>query len=366
MREPWRRLAFAAAITVTVGVGAASAQTVILRNAPPGSTVELVLNVDVVGSATVDAAGTATVTSSRRVPPNKAGSDAHLYLETCDTLRRLLIVERGQPAADPGAGCTRKQVVEWFVLRRVTTLVLDLGSPTSTVWVRQGPAPEQWLREPSADGPVGRGRQASLGFMVFGSGGVGMFGDFLAIACGTAPSCGGKESPITYNAGIIYWVIPYLAFDASYMKPANLTADGSGDIYGFASFLRTDIFTFGARVGVPVGRLRVFGGAGMNYVRATFGTTQTIIPTTVIVDEIPRIIPGGTQTFDLRTTGWGWQIGGGVEAWVNRAVAVYGEAGRVMLKGKAPGGEEGFLDDRVTYVLAGLRVRIGGSRAGRK
>ena len=39
-----RLLAIAAALNLTVCVGAATAQTVIVRNAPPESTVEVVLN----------------------------------------------------------------------------------------------------------------------------------------------------------------------------------------------------------------------------------------------------------------------------------------------------------------------------------
>ena len=41
MTNPWRPLALAAVVSLTVGVGAAAAQTAIATNAPAGSTVEL-------------------------------------------------------------------------------------------------------------------------------------------------------------------------------------------------------------------------------------------------------------------------------------------------------------------------------------
>jgi hypothetical protein len=361
MREPWRRLMLAAAITVTVGVGAASAQTVIVRNAPPGSSVELVMNADTVGSATVDAAGTATITSNRPVPDNKVGSDAHLYLETCDTRRRVLMVERGKPASDPGAGCTRAQVVEWFVLRRVTTMVVDVGGKAPTLWVTQGKAPEEWLRAPSKDGtPVTIARPASKGFMIYGGGGLAKFANTVALACGTVANCTGKDSRLTYNAGAVYWVVPYFAIDASYLKPANLTVDGSDTTFGFSSFLKTDIAKVGVKVGVPVGPVRFYGQGGAAYTRATFGTTQTIIDTTITVGDVTTTVPGGATTVDLQTQGWGWYAGGGLEGWVSRSVALYVEVERAVIKGKAQGGEEGSLDERVTSVLVGLRIRIGG------
>ena len=51
MMESRRLLTLAAALNLTVCVGAATAQTVIVRNAPPDTPVEVVLNDAAVGSA---------------------------------------------------------------------------------------------------------------------------------------------------------------------------------------------------------------------------------------------------------------------------------------------------------------------------
>ncbi len=189
MRGPWRRLALAAAIVVTVGVSAASAQTVVVRHAPPGTTIELVQNTDLVATAKPDAKGTAVLATSKPIPEGKAGRDAHLYLETCDARLRVLMVERGQPAADPGAGCTRKQVVEWFVLRRVTTLVLDMSAATPTALLRQGAAPEEWLSDQVAGVPVKVSHQVQTGLMGFASAGYGSISETINVVCGYADTC---------------------------------------------------------------------------------------------------------------------------------------------------------------------------------
>ena len=41
---------------------------------------------------------------------------------------------------------------------------------------------------------------------------------------------------------------------------------------------------------------------------------------------------------------------------------MYGEFGYARLKGTHTGGGEGVLDDRVTFVVAGLRFRLAGRR----
>ena len=51
-------------------------------------------------------------------------------------------------------------------------------------------------------------------------------------------------------------------------------------------------------------------------------------------------------------------MGGGVEAWVSRRAAIYGEIARAQIKGSPTGGGTGAINDRVTLVLIGARVHI--------
>src|SRR5262245_54055611 len=98
MTNPWRPLALAAALHVVVCVGVAAAQTVIVRRAPAGSKVEFVLNADTIGDAVVNADGDATIVAK---VPGKTDMDAYLYVDTCDALRRIFVVQRGQSPPSP-------------------------------------------------------------------------------------------------------------------------------------------------------------------------------------------------------------------------------------------------------------------------
>ena len=53
MTSPWRLLALAAALQITLGIGTASAQRVLLRHAPPGSPVQIFLNAAKVAARTL-------------------------------------------------------------------------------------------------------------------------------------------------------------------------------------------------------------------------------------------------------------------------------------------------------------------------
>jgi hypothetical protein len=349
MMNRWRPLALAAALNVALCVGVADAQTVIVRNAPAGSTIELGLNAATIGSAVADASGTATLA----VPGNvsKTETDAYVYVDVCDKMRRVLLLERGQPAPPAGA-CDRSQIVGLFLVRRVSTLVVDVGGPNPTVLLRQGPVD---LRSPDRAAFA-----APTGLVLFGGGGFGKFGNARAIACGNVGTCAGDESGLMYTAGAAYWLTNILAAEVSYLRPAEVTVDGSGDNFQFNSSLDAHVVTIAGKIGAPVGRVRFYGQAGMNYHRATFSTTQTIDDATVTIDEVTETIEGGTQSFELKTAGWGWQFGGGVEIWVAPFVAIYGEGGRAVIKGDARDGGEGSLDDHLTYALGGVRIRIGG------
>jgi hypothetical protein len=195
--------------------------------------------------------------------------------------------------------------------------------------------------------------------VLFGSGGFSTFSNVINLACGDAPTCGNRDTGVTYSGGVAYWFTPYLAVEGSYLKPAKATADGGGTGYRFNSELDTHVLNLGGNVGVPIGPVRLYGKIAATYHRASFETTETIDDSTVTIDDVPQTIEGGTQSYDLRTGGWGWMFGGGLEAWATPTFAFYAEGGRAVIKGDHLDEGEGAMDDRLLYVLVGARFRIG-------
>ncbi len=358
MTGSWRPLALAAALHVVAGVGVAAAQTVIATNAPPGSTVELVLNATTIGSATADRLGKATLA----VNLGKAETDVHISVDVCKDLWRVLLVEQGQQPPLAGGGCDRKEIAGLFLVRRVTTLVVSLAGPSPALWLRQGPAPAEWLMQPEVSErvrPARTWRPSPTGLVLSGGGGLAKIGQAVAVACGSVQPCAGGDLKSAYAAGAAYWITRYIAAEAGYVKPATINVNGSGDTFRFNSAFEAHVFTVAGKAGVPIGPVRVYGQVGMNYHRALFTTTQTNDDVTVTIDDVEQTIKGGTQTFELRTGGWNWVFGGGAEAWVTRRLAIYAEAGRARLKGSTLDTGEGGIDDRATFVLVGARVHIG-------
>lgn len=107
MIEPRRLLAIAAALNLTVCAGAATAQTVILRNAPPESTVEVVLNDTAVGTGKANEKGDVLVSFGISERLMKTETDAQVFVDTCPTLRRVVVVERAVQVPLQDAGCAR-------------------------------------------------------------------------------------------------------------------------------------------------------------------------------------------------------------------------------------------------------------------
>lgn len=351
MMKPWRPLVLAAALEVTIGVGRATAQTVIVRGAPPGSAVELVLNSSAVGSATADSAGDATLVVNQPTTAGKTEMDAYVYVDACDNMRRVLLVERGLQPPPQGAGCERRQIVGLFLVRRISTLVVNVTGPNPTVILRQGRFnPRQ---------SSGRIWTSPTGLVLFGGGGLAKFRDAAALACGDVTACAGGDFSGAYTVGAAYWFTRFLGAEASYLKPAEVNVDGSGTNFRFNSFLDAHVVTAAGIVGVPIGPVRLYGQAGANYHRATSGTTQTIEDVTVTIEGVTQTIKGGTQTYGLRTAGWGWLFGGGLEAWLTSYIAIYGEGWRAAIKGTALDDAEGSVDDGLTSIVIGARVRIG-------
>lgn len=364
MREFWRPLTLAAAFTVTVVVGVATAQTVVVTKAPPGATVELGLNTATIGTATADAAGIATLPVNLPAHGGKRETDARIFVDVCDKARRVTLVESGWQPPAPAPGCTRRELFGVFFLRDVTTLVVNAAEKSQAVWIKQGPAPPTWLSDEPAGGSskTTSGVQVPKGLVLFGGGGIAKYADAVSVSCGVVTDCTGKDVRIAGRVGGDYWFAPFLAVSISYVKPANATTVGSGVNYHFDSALTPQIVTIAGKVGIPVGRVRIYAEAGADYSWATLSTTQTLDDRTITVDAVAQTVTGGTQTFELKTAGWGWLVGGGLEVWLKRSLGIYGEFGRARLKGSPTGGGDGVLDESVTYLVVGARFRLAGRR----
>jgi hypothetical protein len=326
----------AAVLHLVVGAASAAGQTVIVRKAAPGSTVEVTVNAAAAGTATVDANGDAVVRVNMIGTSGRTETDAYLFFEQCDTLRRVLIVERAAQAPPPAADCKRHDLPGLFLIRRVSSLVFDASGAAPTVLLRQG---SYSLKPPRVWKP------APIGFVVFGGAGFGTFSNATFVSCGTVEGCAGDDTGVPLTAGAAYWVAKWLAAEVSYMKPADATATATSDTFTFNSVLDAEIVNISAKLGVPFGPTRFYGNIGTSYHRALSRTTQT---------------SGSiTDTFELQTEGWGWMWAGGFETWLASSFALYAEGGSISLKGQAVNVAEGAIDDRVTFAIAGVRVRIG-------
>ncbi len=344
-----RRLLLLAAACHVVAAGSAGAQTLMLRSAPSGARVEVRLNAAEAGAATTDAEGHATVVLAPGVSRDEIS--ANLFVDSCDALVRVLIVERGVPAAAPGAGCTRQAIAGVFVVRPVSTLVITIQSPRPRLLLRQGAF--------DPDAPPRVWEQSPTGFMVFGGGGFSRFSNAGVEACGNVAGCSADRSGLGYTAGVAYWFKPFFGVEGAFIRPVEATAEGGAETYRFTSGLDARVVTVAGLFGIPSGPVRVYAKAGASTARALLTTTQTVDERTIAVGDETVTIPGATQTLQVRTGGWGWQFGGGVEFWPTRFVALYGEAGFIKLKGSDLDEGEGVLDDRLTTLMVGVRVRLG-------
>lgn len=165
MTKPMRLLV-AAAVLVITGSGVAAAQTVMVRNAPPGETVEVFLNATKVATSSVPANGETTLPLN--LHENNAGKleiDANIFIDVCDKIRRIIVVERGQPAATQEPGCERRDIPGLYWVRRVNTLVVDIGGANPTMMlVKEVTTREDEELVGGADGPacLRRGRSRRL------------------------------------------------------------------------------------------------------------------------------------------------------------------------------------------------------------
>lgn len=362
MTVTWRPLALAAALIVTLAA-AATAQTVIVTKTPPGTSVSLGVNASTVKSGTADANGVTTlpldVLAARGSKTGKTEMDVRVFVDVCEKVRHVWLTQTGWQPPAIEAGCTRHELFGLFALQKGTSLVIDAAEQNQAVWIRQGQPPANWL-DPNAkpDSSGGPSWPMATGLVLFGGAGIGKYANSSAIACGVGADCTASNLQATFRVGGDFWFGRFLAATGSYLKPLHMQARGSGGGYSFLTTLSPNIGTIGAKVGLPAGRVRLYGEVGGVYQRSNFQTTQTNDPRTVTVNGQDTTFPGGTQVFNLQTSGWSWMVGGGGEIWVKRRWAIYGEVGRTGIKGSPVAGGEGQLDESLWYIVAGVKMRL--------
>lgn len=347
MKSPWRLLGMAAALNVTLGLGTAAAQRVMVRHLPAGTPVEIVLNADTVGTGTVDESGDITIPFTLPEKDGKAEIDANLFVDACDKIRRVVIAEVTRPAPPPGEGCERREISGLYWVRRVNTIVVDMAPANPTLLLISGtytpPRPrtpeEEASGEPIPHAPLPRG------LVMFAGGGLTAYRDAFNLACGSAPGCAGDASPYAYTFGATYWLTRNFGVEGSFLHPAKLEVTG-GDPDVFDTTLNADIWNIVGKVGVQAGPARLYGHGGMTYHQATHTTNQTI--------------GEATQRFEVQTKGWSYVYGGGAEIWVKPRVAIFGELDLANVKGEATDDSEFVIADRARSLLVGIRVHIGG------
>lgn len=333
---------------VLTGAVTASAQTVVVRSAPAGGSIQVVLNATAGATATANETGEATLPLP--LPAGKTEIDATVFLDVCDKIRRLVVVERGQPAMLPEAGCDRRQIQGLYLVRRSSTLLVNLAGPNPSMMLLQRPIgsrPRGWS-------------PAESGLSVFGGGGMTKFSDARAYACGNLAQCSGGGYTGAYTAGVDFWVTRYLGAEGTFGQTRETTVTGSGTNHRFTTATDARLFTISGKAGIPLGPVRLYGRVGAVHHEATSATTQTIDDRTVTVGGNQQVLTGGTQTNTLQTKGWAWGFGAGMEMWITPWLGFYGDAGRAVLRGDALEGAEGSIDDRATSFIFGARLRIGG------
>jgi hypothetical protein len=237
----------------------------------------------------------------------------------------------------------------------VTTIVVETGGFAPVVWIRQGPAPAEWLGDEAAIRnarswiPAPRGLAMSIG------GGLGSVAGLATNECGDVTDCQGESIKSNFSVGATYWLSDFLGADVTYFKPGTMSVTGSGTTSGGASFnfsnaLELSMVSIGGRAGGQAGPVRVYGMGGATYASATSTTTQTVAALTTA--------PGGTEALAFRAKGWGWMAGGGFDMWVKPWIGFYVEGGFYVLKGSTSGQFEATLDQKFGHVTVGARIQV--------
>src|SRR5919198_106688 len=120
-------------LALMVGASTTSAQTIIVRNAPPSEKLEAQVNTGATGSAMADANGDARLAVD--FPSRADEIDVRFFVDVCPDAVRVLLMSPGVQPAPAAAGCTRDEVWGVFVMRRVTTFVVDLDGTNASIHV---------------------------------------------------------------------------------------------------------------------------------------------------------------------------------------------------------------------------------------
>jgi opacity protein-like surface antigen len=338
-----RLLLGAAALIATAGVGAAHGQTVIVRKVTPGASIEVSINNAPGGSTKSEAGGDVVLPIRMFTGAGKLETDSQVLVAVCEgNVIRVILLERGYSIPAEERGCARRDMGGWFLVKPVSTFVIDVGGSTPTLLLRQGSfslaPPRTWSAAPT-------------GLVLFGGGSLTAVSRFKDVACGTLSECSSGGAELGFAVGAAYWITPFLGAEASYLRPKELTANGGADTFTFDSTFDAHIVNAVGKIGVPAGPVRPYGQVGATYHRATLSTTQRMTNQT----EAP------TQTYSVETAGWSWTFGGGLEVWLSSSFGIFGELNRGALKGPPiEENAEGDLDERYTSVIVGARIKIGG------
>lgn len=354
----WLCLVGCAVVGLLVGAGPTLAQTVVVRSAQQGATIELVLNATTVDSATVDASGGAVLRVGAAARPKD--TDVRIVVQSCGAVQRVVLVESGEPQPAQGS-CDQRSVPDLFLMARETSFLVEVGGPAPRVRIRQGALPPAWLLAEGPSSAAGSGssrsrsastgpRVASNGLMVSGGGGVTRFNDADAVACGELAVCTGPGFPWTAAASVSFWPTKFLGVEAGYLRPFNAKiVEAEGPV--FTSTVDVRMLTLLGKVGGQVGGVRWYAMGGANRHTVTFSTAQT-------VDQIETVPNGGTLTVAFKTEGWGWTVGGGGERWLKSWLALYGEGAWATINGKSADASGGTYNDKLLYGVMGLRLRL--------
>ena len=338
MTRLWRLLAIAAALDMTAGAANAAAQTVLVRNAPPGIDVEALLNDAVTAKGTTSASGEVGLDLKLPVPE----LDANVYVDVCEKRRRVLVVDHNTRPSPPPAGCERRDVSGVFWVRPINTLVVDVGGTHPTMLLIRGsytppkPPPAEGDDAPHALFPT------PTGLTLFGSGGLGKFRDAILVACGNV-ACDGHDGGLAYSFGGGFWFTRWLGAQGGYLKPRQVVGKG-GQGFTFNSKFDVDVFTVTGVLGIPIGRVRPYGLVGGDFHQSATNLTETI--------------DTATQLFAQKTHGWTLVYGGGMEVWATKKVALFTEMSLSGIKGKAEDKGEGQVNDRLRYFGIGVKIRL--------
>ena len=354
----WWPFAIAVVVHVVAGASPARAQTVIVTEAPPGATVELVVNGTEAASVMAGANGRAVLQSDafQRDTPS---IEALIWLDLCGDVRRVQIAAVTLPPP-PAEACARTPIEGRYRVQRETSIVIDVGGSLPTLLIRQGPVPEAWLTAPAGGDFAVAGRRVPRGLVLSGGGGFGRFRDFVAPACGNVRPCVDDGSPLVGSAAATFWFLPYAGVEAGFIRPGSIHAEGRGADFDFESEQDGGLLTLMGTGGLPLGPVRLFGAFGANYHRATLTMTQTFGERTIMVDGSPVVLPAATQTLQSRTEGFGWIFKAGGEWWLTSYLGIYGEGGQLRMKGDSTRNDEVRVDDKLTFVLVGVRLRVPG------